>query len=250
MGKRLGFTLSEVLITLGIIGVVAAMTIPALMSKYREYVLINKLVETFSIISQAYKHAIEDKGDPSAWSDMSSAEGMYDSKAHINFANMIKPHMKIANDCVGKGNDYTKKYCTSDYYGSEAYASVKLLNGTTVVFRIWSPTCNFRYKVDSSINRNNVCGAITVQLEPDKKRENGKNTFTFYTTSDAIVPFGLKGSTLEFEKACDLNNKQPYPSFSGGNMYGCTAWVIQNRNMDYLHCPGKLGWDKGVRCKK
>ena len=32
MKKRYGFTLAEVLITLGIIGVVAAMTIPTLMS--------------------------------------------------------------------------------------------------------------------------------------------------------------------------------------------------------------------------
>ena len=33
MKKRLGFTLAEVLITLGIIGVVAAMTIPTLMNQ-------------------------------------------------------------------------------------------------------------------------------------------------------------------------------------------------------------------------
>ena len=34
--KILAFTLAEVLITLGIIGIVAAMTIPTLMSKYRK----------------------------------------------------------------------------------------------------------------------------------------------------------------------------------------------------------------------
>ena len=33
---KVGFTLAEVLITLGIIGVVAAMTIPTLMQKYYE----------------------------------------------------------------------------------------------------------------------------------------------------------------------------------------------------------------------
>ena len=32
------------------------------------------------------------------------------------------------------------------------------------------------------------------------------------------------------------------------NGYGCTAWVIYNENMDYLHCNG-LGWDKKVRCR-
>lgn len=37
--KKFGFTLAEVLITLGIIGVVAAMTIPTLVSKYRQRAL-------------------------------------------------------------------------------------------------------------------------------------------------------------------------------------------------------------------
>lgn len=251
MGKKFGFTLAETLITLGIIGVVAAMTIPTLISKYKEQVLINKLVETFSIISQAYKHAIEEKGDPSAWSDMTSAEGMYDANAHSGFANMVKPHLKLAYDCVGKSDEYTNKYCSPKEALSEReYALVRLINGTTVVFRVWSITCNSGYKVDNSIYRNNVCGQITVLLEPDKKKENGKNAFNFYATTDSIVPFGLKGSRLEFEKACDLNNKTPYPSFSSGNMYGCAAWVIQNRNMDYLHCPGELGWEKGVKCPR
>ena len=36
MTKRFGFTLAEVLITLGIIGVVAAMTIPTLIKTYQK----------------------------------------------------------------------------------------------------------------------------------------------------------------------------------------------------------------------
>lgn len=37
--KKIAFTLAEVLITLGIIGVVAAMTMPVLISNYRESVI-------------------------------------------------------------------------------------------------------------------------------------------------------------------------------------------------------------------
>ena len=40
--SRVGFTLAEVLITLGIIGVVAAMTIPNLMSAYQKRVTVNR----------------------------------------------------------------------------------------------------------------------------------------------------------------------------------------------------------------
>lgn len=48
-----GFTLSEVLITLGIIGVVAALTLPTLLSKIQERVLKEQYKKTFSTINQS-----------------------------------------------------------------------------------------------------------------------------------------------------------------------------------------------------
>ena len=43
---KLAFTLAEVLITLGIIGIVAAMTIPTLLAKYQEKQTVTKLKQT------------------------------------------------------------------------------------------------------------------------------------------------------------------------------------------------------------
>lgn len=51
--KKSGFTLAEVLITLGIIGVVAAMTIPTLMMNYQKQVWESKLKKTFSVATNA-----------------------------------------------------------------------------------------------------------------------------------------------------------------------------------------------------
>ena len=48
-----GFTLAEVLITLGIIGIVAALTLPSLVSNYRKKVTAAKLKQTYSILSNA-----------------------------------------------------------------------------------------------------------------------------------------------------------------------------------------------------
>lgn len=62
--SRFAFTLAEVLITLGIIGIVAAMTIPTLTQRYREKVLINRLKDTYSIFSQAYKLAVNEYDSP------------------------------------------------------------------------------------------------------------------------------------------------------------------------------------------
>ena len=57
-----GFTISEVLITLGIIGVVAAMTLPTLIRRHQEKVIIAKLKKNYSTMQQAYLMAINDKG--------------------------------------------------------------------------------------------------------------------------------------------------------------------------------------------
>lgn len=57
------FTLAEVLITLGIIGVVAAMTLPQLFRYYKSIVLQSQLKETYSILSQAIKLYHEETGE-------------------------------------------------------------------------------------------------------------------------------------------------------------------------------------------
>ena len=51
--KKRAFTLAEVLITLGIIGVVAALTLPSLISNYQKKVTAAKLKQTYSILSNA-----------------------------------------------------------------------------------------------------------------------------------------------------------------------------------------------------
>lgn len=58
---RLGFTLAEVLITLGIIGVVAAMTIPNLIANYKAHRLSSQFLESYSIIQQVFKQMESDE---------------------------------------------------------------------------------------------------------------------------------------------------------------------------------------------
>ena len=53
MKKRAAFTLAEVLITLGIIGIVAALTLPSVISTYQKKVTAAKLKQTYSILSNA-----------------------------------------------------------------------------------------------------------------------------------------------------------------------------------------------------
>ncbi len=59
-----GFTLAEVLITLGIIGVVAALTISTVITKHQKKVTISKLEKSISILNQAYRLSIAELGEP------------------------------------------------------------------------------------------------------------------------------------------------------------------------------------------
>ena len=64
--KNTAFTLAETLITLGIIGVVAAMTIPNLITEHQKRATVTKLQRAISVINQAYRLAYDDVGEASA----------------------------------------------------------------------------------------------------------------------------------------------------------------------------------------
>lgn len=72
--KYFGFTLAEVLITLGIIGVVAAITIPALINNYRAARLKSQFLKSYSTIQQVFKRMQDDEisTDPKSYIDGSS----------------------------------------------------------------------------------------------------------------------------------------------------------------------------------
>ena len=65
--RRVGFTLAEVLITLGIIGIVSAMTIPTLVKNYQKKVLKNQFIQSYAIINQAWGLMKADLGLPSIY---------------------------------------------------------------------------------------------------------------------------------------------------------------------------------------
>jgi hypothetical protein len=57
------------------------------------------------------------------------------------------------------------------------------------------------------------------------------------TKSGAVIPYGTSEETgFAFKKHC---------TYEGG--YACTAWVIYNENMDYLHCDD-LNWGGKTKC--
>ena len=93
-----GFTLAEVLITLGIIGVVAAMTLPTLVQNYRNHVVETRLAKFYTTVNQAIMLAEADYGNRSYWFEEeagnSTEEGAVNEKYEW-FKKYFYPYMKI-----------------------------------------------------------------------------------------------------------------------------------------------------------
>ena len=66
--KRAAFTLAEVLITLGIIGVVAALTLPSVIQNYKKSVIETSVKKFYTNINQAIILSERDNGDMHYWS--------------------------------------------------------------------------------------------------------------------------------------------------------------------------------------
>ena len=90
--KSAAFTLAEVLVTLGIIGVVSAMTVPTLMQNYQRQSYVTQLHKTYNEMSQALLRYQTDKNA------LNLREAGMSSQAEVN--NFISSYFKVVNSCL------------------------------------------------------------------------------------------------------------------------------------------------------
>lgn len=168
--KYFAFTLAEVLIVLGIIGIVAAFTIPTLVEQFNEQVTSTSLKKVYTTLSQAYISALQQNGKPDTWNLIyNSAQG---SK---NFTDKLLPYMKIL-----KEEDY-----------STAVHTLYLVDGAKLM--VWIGHVNCDQQISPMINNN--CGVIVYTTKPQEVATSGKNVFWFYILDDKILPFGAQIDT-------------------------------------------------------
>ena len=87
--NKKAFTLAEVLITLGIIGVVAALTLPNLIANYKKKSTVEQLKVAYSTLSQAVEASKKDHENISYW-DFS-----LETDAFVN--EYLAPYLKLTN---------------------------------------------------------------------------------------------------------------------------------------------------------
>ena len=97
--RMTAFTLAETLITLGIIGIVAALTIPTLFANYQKRMTITRLKASYSKLTQALQAATDDYGPVEQWflndNDVSHYETIITAVIHEK----IIPYAKVIDDC-------------------------------------------------------------------------------------------------------------------------------------------------------
>lgn len=238
--KNMAFTLAEVLITLGIIGIVAAMTIPSLITEHREKETIVKLKKFYSTIQQAQLMAINHDGSTTDWEMSNSSTTSKNSEIYYD---KLKKYLNIAKDCGIAADCLPSKLIYSyrngansgDFGTTSNFAKAVINDGSLFWIDIFSGECSNN---DGTLS--NICGHIMYDINGYKKpNKMGDDLFYFVVFKDKIVPTGMsdyKPEALDsFENGCYK---------SGGR---CSAWVIYNENMDYKHCTD-LNWKNKTKC--
>ena len=91
--RKAAFTLAEVLITIGIIGVVAAMTLPTLVNKYQQKQSIAQLQKVYSVLNQAFRRSEADNESSIYWDTSKGSQ--------VFFNTYWKPYLNIIEECKG-----------------------------------------------------------------------------------------------------------------------------------------------------
>ena len=211
------FTLAEVLITLVIIGVVAALAISPLINTYVESSTVAKVKKGLSILGQAKKLAELQNGSIEGW----EYELGNNSTTVAQFWNYLKPHITVAKDCGTSTDCYKVDEIFllngnphENNYNAERYYKIALADGSVMWIRMPSAgKCSSR--IDGLDNN---CASFWIDVNGEKAPNTiGRDIFLFLMNPDGVYP-DLSGD-------CNKN--------SAG--WGCSAYIIQHNNMKYLH---------------
>jgi len=252
LSPRLAFTLAEVLITLGVIGIVAAMTIPPLVENNQktQYVTgLKKFYSSFSLVLQQYAAEEGTPGDLSRTSVFTDNSVCYDDGEG---GQICSPNGTFTWGVLGKyfiqikNCENSWKQCWSDNYQN----SVDYSNGY-IAFVIPTGTPNALLGDGMSVKlktygicnpsdtntRPDLCGEVSVDVNGLKPPNiPGRDAFVFYIRKDGmLIPFG---SYLKNQNGYYYSYRQ----WNGGSNYSCRNFVTAK---EHEECSGRIvdeGW--------
>ena len=210
--KAIAFTLAETLVVMGIIGVVAALTIPNLNQSTGDREKVAKLKKIYSNLEDAFGRATAVYGPVDEWFSGLVCDGKDQDTCYNRAEERLTEFMKVSKKIDGE-------YVLAD--GS----SIILTDGYFGSFSSNYPNTTFYFTIEVNIDG------------PNKgKNDFGYDKFEFSATDKGVLP-----DDTEYR----LGDKPCATEYS----YFCTAWVIINGNMDYLKCYDELSWSGKTSCK-
>lgn len=214
----IAFTLAEVLITLGIIGVVCAMTIPTLMRDSRNKELESKFTKAYSIMSQAVMNMKNEEGQIWAAYNYRDNFGRTGYDPYKSFQTAIEKYFKKAQDCGANScvpnATYYQNYSNTSSFCDSTNLSQKqfyLPDGTLIFPMIYG-------------SPNTVVG-LWADINGYQKKPNraGYDLFFFeITPNDTLVPAG--GPNAHWANSCSSSATDAW------NGLGCSIKVFTDVN--------------------
>ena len=241
--KALAFTLAETLIVMGIIGVVAALTIPNLNSSTGEKEKVAKVKKLYSNLNDAFERAQAVYGPLDEWFEGDATQQAQSTR----FAERMTEFMKVSKTCKFTAGCFSSGKLLN-YDGSEYdsnYVQQLISDGTYMIITADGTSVGFDGGTFSS--------RIRIDIDGPNKGPNKIGT--------DIFDFSISETSEGQQK--NVLTPSMHPAYWTGNfgrgdifVYS-TAWVIQTGNMDYLKlnssskCPnGKnLNWQTQTSCK-
>lgn len=245
------FTLAEILITLGIIGVVAALTIPTLIANVQKQQYVTAFAKAYSTTQQMFKMYMSDQGVTNL-GDTALFDGFsfYDAGVQNEVDAMVHKYFKAVKACkAGASNDgsckVTYKYLniagTIDFFAT-GYYSFYTPDGMEIGLTL-SSSCTADYTKTGQMKAD--CGYIFADVNGTR----GPNIVGRDRLD--IGEIGHDGTILPYfgRQYADFYNNTSYywgntPAYCGspGNSnipngtfgYGCSARIMENGwVMDY-----------------
>ena len=235
MKNKFGFTLAEVLITLTIIGVIAALTIPNLMQRYQEQTTVNKVKKFYSTLSNAYSQAQKEYGTADEWGVNNTTE---DASNKI-YGLLFKPYFKISKNCG-----------TNNSGGCIPNVVYKQLNNVNRIPYATTTTWGYYYSLilnDGSLVWFRSGDNVFIFIDVNGKKEPNKIGVDMFV-------FSIKYNNSNIIQFGDYTGNNQLANYVNSNClnksigWGCSAWLIYKGNMDYLHC-NDLSWNGKNKCR-
>lgn len=220
---KFAFTLAETLIILAIIGIVAAMTIPTLMTKINHIKLKSQFKEGYAILSQAVKLANDD-----GWSLSSAKNGTEKLELAKEFLKYFKgatlyDHIH-RNDALymGNGQNGNKDYKYTNYTKNAEYITTKMFDDVQFLL----PN-NMLIIIDNNDWKGTP---ITIDINGKGSKPNalGHDVFMFVLKESEkaggyeLIPMGTSGTFLPVSEYCSKTSKDPL------NGLACTYYAVQD----------------------